>query len=60
MAEEVHNPTYQLPRALAWSPLIGSICGLMFLLPITFTLPDIAALLAGLFRHLSPTSVDIE
>ncbi|KAF8232261.1 amino acid transporter [Tricholoma matsutake] len=46
MAEEVHNPTYQLPRALAWSPLIGLICGIVYLLPIMFTLPDIALLLA--------------
>ena len=49
MAEEVHNPTYQLPRALAWSPMIGLICGVVYLLPIVFTLPDVAMLLAGMF-----------
>ncbi|KAF8230415.1 hypothetical protein L208DRAFT_1282163 [Tricholoma matsutake] len=47
MAEEVHNPSYQLPRALAWSPLVGSIFGMMFLLPLLFTLPDVATLLAA-------------
>jgi ABC-type antimicrobial peptide transport system permease subunit len=52
MAEEVHNPTHQLPRALAWSPMIGLVCGLMYLLPIMVTLPDIATLLAGMFRML--------
>ncbi|KAF5366784.1 hypothetical protein D9758_006456 [Tetrapyrgos nigripes] len=46
MAEEVHNPTVQLPRALVWSIPIGFIEGVFFLLPILFTLPDIATLLA--------------
>ncbi|KAF9033159.1 amino acid transporter [Panaeolus papilionaceus] len=46
MAEEVHNPTVQLPLALAWSIPISFIVGLIFLLPILFTLPDIPTLLA--------------
>jgi amino acid transporter len=46
MAEEVHDPTYQLPRAITWSIPIGFLTGVLFLLPILFTLPDVATLLA--------------
>ena len=46
MAEEVHNPVVQLPRAIVYSVPIGVIVGLIFLLPITFTLPDTSVLLA--------------
>ncbi|KAJ7607584.1 amino acid transporter [Roridomyces roridus] len=35
-----------LPRAITWSIPIGFICGVFFLVPILFTLPDIATLLA--------------
>lgn len=47
MAEEVHNPEVELPRAITLSVPIGAIFGLFFLLPIVFTLPDVPALLAG-------------
>ncbi|RDB17717.1 Choline transport protein [Hypsizygus marmoreus] len=46
MAEEVHEPTTQVPRAIVYSIPIGFISGMVFLLPIMFTLPDIATLLA--------------
>ncbi|KAH6879363.1 amino acid transporter [Coprinopsis sp. MPI-PUGE-AT-0042] len=46
MAEEVHNPTVQVPKAIVWSVPIGGVCGLVFLLPIVFTLPDISTLLS--------------
>ncbi|KAG6906342.1 hypothetical protein DXG01_014400 [Tephrocybe rancida] len=46
MAEEVHDPAIQVPQAMAWSIPIGTISGLVFLLPIVFTLPDIPTLLA--------------
>jgi len=46
MAEEVHNPSVQLPIALSWSIPIGFVMGVIFLLPILFTLPDIPTLLA--------------
>ncbi|PPQ80337.1 hypothetical protein CVT25_003620 [Psilocybe cyanescens] len=46
MAEEVHDPTVQLPLAMSWAIPISFIMGLLFLLPILFTLPDIATLLA--------------
>jgi len=48
MAEEVHNPSVQLPIALSWSIPIGFVTGVIFLLPILFTLPDIPTLLAGM------------
>lgn len=47
MAEEVRNPAVQVPKAIAWSVPISAIMGLVFLLPIAFTLPDIGALLEG-------------
>ncbi|KAF8838089.1 amino acid transporter [Paxillus ammoniavirescens] len=46
MAEEVHNPSEILPRAISWSVPIGAISGIVFLLPILFTLPDVTTLLA--------------
>ncbi|THH20954.1 hypothetical protein EW146_g523 [Bondarzewia mesenterica] len=46
MAEEVHNPAVQLPKAIVWSIPIGAISGLIFLLPLVFTLPDVETLLA--------------
>lgn len=51
MAEEVHNPSVELPRAIALSIPIGAIFGLFFLLPIVFTLPDVTTLLAGKFLN---------
>ncbi|KAJ7769666.1 amino acid transporter [Mycena maculata] len=46
MAEEVHNPTADLPRAIVWSIPIGFVGGVFFLVPILFTLPDIATLIS--------------
>ncbi|KAG6872460.1 hypothetical protein C0995_009620 [Termitomyces sp. Mi166 len=46
MAEEVRHPAIQVPQAMAYSIPIGSITGLLFLLPVVFTLPDIPTLLA--------------
>ncbi|KAG1804585.1 amino acid transporter [Suillus variegatus] len=45
MAEEVHNPSEILPKAITWSIPIGTLSGIVFLLPILFTLPDIETLL---------------
>jgi len=47
MCEEVRNPVRQVPRAMAWAIPIGFLTGLIFLLPLVFTLPDIGMLLAG-------------
>ncbi|KAK0450364.1 amino acid transporter [Desarmillaria tabescens] len=46
MAEELHNPTVDLPRAMVWSIPLGFLQGVFFLLPILFTLPDITTLLS--------------
>ncbi|KAJ8073080.1 hypothetical protein PM082_019948 [Marasmius tenuissimus] len=46
MAEEVKNPAVNLPRAMVWQVPIGFVTGVMFLLPIMFTLPDISTLLS--------------
>ncbi|KAF8837221.1 amino acid transporter [Paxillus ammoniavirescens] len=46
MAEEVHNPSETLPKAISWSVPIGTIWGIVLLLPVLFTLPDVATLLA--------------
>ncbi|OJA19383.1 hypothetical protein AZE42_08275 [Rhizopogon vesiculosus] len=45
MAEEVHNPSEILPRAITWSIPISALSGVVFLLPILFTLPDVTALI---------------
>ncbi|KAG9308658.1 amino acid transporter [Chiua virens] len=45
MAEEVHNPSEILPKAISLSVPIGTIWGVIFLLPILFTLPDVNTLL---------------
>ncbi|EIW60115.1 amino acid transporter [Trametes versicolor FP-101664 SS1] len=45
MAEEVHNPSINLPRAIVWSVPIGCLMGIAFILPINFTLPDTGVLL---------------
>ncbi|KAF5382251.1 hypothetical protein D9757_008948 [Collybiopsis confluens] len=45
MAEEVHNPTRNIPRATIWTVPVGYLQGLMFILAIFFTVPDIASLL---------------
>ncbi|KAJ7161161.1 amino acid transporter [Mycena filopes] len=46
MAEEVHNPSADLPRAIVWSIPIGFVSGVFFLVPILFTLPDITTLIS--------------
>ncbi|KAL1741289.1 amino acid/polyamine transporter I [Schizophyllum fasciatum] len=45
MAEEVHRPALNVPRAMVWSVPIGCLMGIAFVLPINFTLPDVAELL---------------
>ncbi|KAL0952631.1 hypothetical protein HGRIS_006879 [Hohenbuehelia grisea] len=46
MAEEVRNPTREVPLAIIWSIPLSTAIGLVFLLPIAFTLPDAATLLS--------------
>ncbi|KAG2046373.1 amino acid transporter [Suillus hirtellus] len=45
MAEEVYNPSEILPKAITWSIPIGTLSGILFLLPILFTFPDVDTLL---------------
>ncbi|KAG1844723.1 amino acid transporter [Suillus subluteus] len=45
MAEEVHNPSEILPKAIVSSVPIGTLTGVVYLLPILFTLPDVATML---------------
>jgi len=47
MCEEVRDPVRQVPQAMAWAIPIGFLSGIIFLLPVVFTLPDISMLLAG-------------
>lgn len=42
MAEEVSEPTRQVPMALSLCVPVGGVAGLFFVLPICFTLPDMA------------------
>ena len=62
MAEEVHKPALNVPRAMVWSVPIGWLMGVVFILPITFTLPDVAELLQGdcLSRWPTPTMISEE
>ncbi|KAL4071524.1 amino acid/polyamine transporter I [Scleroderma yunnanense] len=46
MAEEVHDPSRILPQAMTWSVPIGTVSGVIFLLPVLFTLPDAKILLS--------------
>ncbi|KAL0574082.1 hypothetical protein V5O48_007867 [Marasmius crinis-equi] len=45
MAEEVKDPVANLPRAMVWQVPIGLASGVVYLLPIIFTLPDIVTLI---------------
>lgn len=45
MAEEVREPTTQLPKAISLFVPIGGIAGLFFVLPICFTLPQLSEIL---------------
>ncbi|GAW05711.1 amino acid transporter [Lentinula edodes] len=47
MGEEIFNPSINLPKAIVWAVPTGCLLGVVFLLPILFTLPDIAVLLAA-------------
>ncbi|KAJ3895466.1 amino acid transporter [Lentinula edodes] len=47
MGEEIFNPSINLPKAIVWAVPTGCLLGIVFLLPILFTLPDISVLLAA-------------
>lgn len=47
MCEEVRHPATQVPKAMVGTIVLNTICGLIFLIPLVFVLPD-QAYLAGL------------
>lgn len=50
MCEEVRQPATQVPKAMVATVALNTICGLVFLIPLVFVLPDqasLAALLSG-------------
>ncbi|KAH9870227.1 hypothetical protein J1614_007150 [Plenodomus biglobosus] len=58
MCEEVRQPATQVPKAMVATVALNTICGLIFLIPLVFVLPDqasLAALLSG-----QPTPVIIK
>lgn len=46
MCEEVQEPSTQVPKAMVGTIVINTICGLLFLIPLVFVLPDIDELVA--------------
>ncbi|EXA37295.1 hypothetical protein FOVG_11553 [Fusarium oxysporum f. sp. pisi HDV247] len=46
LCEEVENPHLEVPRAMVISVVVSGFVGLAFLIPVLFTLPDVATLLA--------------
>lgn len=50
MCEEVRDPARQVPKAMVATVALNTICGLVFLIPLVFVLPDqktLAGLLSG-------------
>lgn len=47
MCEEVRHPATQVPKAMVGTIILNTICGLIFLIPLVFVMPD-QAYLAGL------------
>ncbi|KAG4415028.1 hypothetical protein IFR04_011849 [Cadophora malorum] len=41
MCEEVQNPSVQVPKAMVGTIILNTICGLVFLVPLLFVLPDL-------------------
>ncbi|KHO01245.1 polyamine transporter TPO5 [Metarhizium album ARSEF 1941] len=50
MCEEVQNPERQVPRAMVLSVVAAGLTGVVYLVPLLFVMPDVAALL----RHAQP------
>lgn len=46
MCEEVQEPSTQVPKAMVGTIIINTVCGLLFLIPLVFVLPDIDELVA--------------
>lgn len=46
MCEEVQKPATQVPKAMVATVILNTFCGLLFLIPLVFVLPDIQGLIA--------------
>ena len=46
MCEEVQHPSTQVPKAMVGTIILNFLCGLLFLIPLLFVLPDLAGLVA--------------
>ena len=57
MCEEVRHPATQVPKAMVGTIILNTICGLVFLIPLVFVLPD-QAYLAGLLSGQPALIVD--
>ncbi|KAK5163607.1 uncharacterized protein LTR77_010556 [Saxophila tyrrhenica] len=47
MCEEVQNPSREVPRAMVWSVAAAGLTGVVYILPLLFTLPSVKALLGA-------------
>jgi len=57
MCEEVRQPATQVPKAMVATVALNTICGLVFLIPLVFILPDQASLAALLSGQPVPTII---
>ncbi|KAK6349075.1 hypothetical protein TWF730_009834 [Orbilia blumenaviensis] len=46
MCEEVRQPSTQVPKAMVGTIILNTICGLVFLIPLVFVMPDLGVLAA--------------
>jgi amino acid transporter len=46
MCEEVQQPSTQVPKAMVGTIILNTICGLLFLIPLVFVIPDLTVLAA--------------
>ncbi|KAK6508386.1 hypothetical protein TWF506_010479 [Arthrobotrys conoides] len=46
MCEEVRQPSTQVPKAMVGTIILNTICGLVFLIPLVFVIPDLSVLAA--------------
>lgn len=54
MAEECTNPETQIPTAMSLVPVVGGAAALLFILPICFTLPPLAAIIQAPYGQALP------
>lgn len=57
MCEEVQNPSVQVPRAMVGTIVLNFFCGLLFLIPLLFVLPDLQELVALVSAQPTPTII---